>query len=102
MKKLIRQFISWCKGFFSKKVIATKKPIYRKLVQPGMIAWELNQATGAVLKAEVVSMSWVDKKGRNRVRREVMVKENCLYEFAINGENAVRKFEARILNAVKK
>lgn len=97
--RVVSSFLNWLSGFFgkSKKVNSDKKFVGSKRVPAGVIVWECDLSTGNIEKANVVDCSYVDRKGRRRIRREVALKKNCIYDYAINGENAVRKFEARIL-----
>lgn len=76
------------------------EPIARRIIKRGMITWECNLDTGAIEKADMEE-SFYYVKGKKRVTRKVVVRKGCIYELAINGENATRKFEARILELVK-
>ena len=62
----------------------------------GMKVWECDLATGDIVEAEISVTPYIDSKGKSRKNRKVMLRKNCLYEYAINGENATRKFETRI------
>lgn len=94
-----KRFWNWVLSFFRKKQSSTieKTPYAKRIVKPGQVVWECDLKTGSVVKAEIVEMPWVDKKGRERKVREVVMKKGCIYELALNGDNAVRKFEQRIL-----
>lgn len=85
-------------AFFSKKKPVSNNPIIsQKRVMPGLKVWECDITTGDVIEAEVIVTPYVDSKGRSRKNHKVMIKKNCMYEYAMNGENATRKFETRIL-----
>jgi len=75
--------------------------ILQKRVIPGMKVWECDIATGDIREAEINVSSYVDAKGRFRRNRKVIIRKNCMYEYAMNGENAVRKFETRIIDFYK-
>lgn len=99
MKKIWK----WLFSFFRKKQTAIEKtPYAKRIVKPGQVVWECDLKTGDVVKAEIVELPWIDKKGRKRKVREVVMKKGCIYEIALNGDNAVRKFEQRIVAATKK
>lgn len=90
----------WLKNKFFAPVEIT--PHMRYLVKSGMKLWECNLSTGDIVEADVVGVSYVDKKGNPFVKREVAMKPGCMYEFAINGENATKKFEKKILKLTNK
>lgn len=71
-------------------------PAKRYVVKSGQKVWECNLATGDIVEADVKAVPGVDKRGNQCITREVIMKPNCLYDFALNGENAVRKFETRL------
>ena len=100
---MILRFWNWCLSFFRKKQTALEKtPYAKRIVKPGQLVWECDLKTGDVAKAEIVELPWIDLKGRERTIREVVMKKGCIYEIALNGDNAVRKFEQRIVAATKK
>jgi hypothetical protein len=102
MKRAWEKVIVWFFSFFrKKKAIAVNQPIATRIIKPGVLVWECDTVSGDVRKAEVKVTSKFDNKGRERKKREVVVKPNCMYELAIDGDNAVRKFENRILAAAK-
>jgi len=74
----------------------------RRVIQPGQCVWECELKTGEVRKAEVVVCPWIDKQGNEMILREAIVKKGCIYEVALNGGNAVKKFESRIVEHYKK
>lgn len=97
MKRIILKAWKWLLSFFGKKSKQeSKKLVSRQRVPAGLIVWQCDLSTGDIEKANVVETSYVDHKGRLRVKREVVLHQNCIYDYAINGENAVRKFESRI------
>jgi hypothetical protein len=100
---MIKRFWNWVLSFFRKKqTVVEKTPYAKRIVKPGQLVWECDLKTGDVVKAEIVELPWVDLKGRKRNIREVVMKKGCIYEIALNGENAVRKFEQRIIEISKK
>lgn len=87
---------------FSKKKVVHNNPIVsKKRVIAGMKVWECDLITGSIVEAEISVTPYIDRKGRARNNRKVMVRKNCIYEYAINGENATRKFETRIIRYFK-
>lgn len=101
MIKYWKRLKAWISSFYKKKAIAVKQPIASRIIKPGVIVWECDLISGDVRKADMIVKSSWDKKGRERKKREVIINKNCIYEFAIDGENAVRKFENRILAMAK-
>ena len=101
MMQYWKRFKIWICSFFKKKAIAEKQPIASRIIKPGVIVWECDIVSGDVRKADVNVKLYYDKKGRERKKREVVVNKNCIYELAIDGDNAVRKFENRILAMAK-
>lgn len=100
--KFIKLLWSRLVAFFSKKKPVHHNPIIaQKRVLPNMKVWECDIATGNIVEAEIMVTPYTDSKGRNRKNRRVMIKKNCIYEYAMNGENATRKFESRILKHLK-
>lgn len=85
-------------NLFRKKVpLVRNHPIIsQKRVMAGMKVWECDLVTGAIVEAEISITPYTDKNGRNRKNRKEMVRKNCIYEYAMNGKNATRKFETRI------
>jgi hypothetical protein len=89
-------------AFFRKKKPVHNNPIISsKRVIPGLKVWECDITTGDIIEAEIVVTPYFDSKGRARNNRKVQIKKNCIYEYAMNGENATRKFETRILKHLK-
>lgn len=82
--------------------IDLRTPVKEYLFKPGLQLWECNIETGDIVEAEFEMVSGFDKRGNKCIKRKLVMKDKCLYEFAINGENATRKFEKRILEALKK
>jgi len=68
----------------------------------GMKVWECDLATGDIIEAEIKETRYVLSTGRIRKNYQVLIRENCMYEYAINGENATRKFETRITSLLQK
>jgi len=101
MKK-IKLLWSRLLAFFSKKKPVHNNPIIsQKRVISGLKVWECDLATGDIIEAEIITTPYVDSKGRARNNRKVQIKKNCIYEYAMNGENATRKFENRLLKLLK-
>lgn len=99
IKLLWSQFLNL---FRKKKRAVTKQPIVsQKRVIAGMKVWECDLATGDIVEAEISVTPYTDKNGRIRKNRKVMIRQNCMYEYAMNGENATRKFETRIKALLK-
>lgn len=94
-------------AFWFKNLFAKKKPVHhnaivsKKRVMNGLKVWEANLATGDVIPAEIETTTFFDANGRMRKNRKVLIRKNCIYEYALNGENACRKLELRIANIVK-
>lgn len=89
-------------NLFRKKQIVRNNPIVsQKRVMAGMKVWECDLITGDIAEAEISVTSFTAKNGRIRKNRKVMIRKNCIYEYAMNGENATRKFETRILSLLK-
>lgn len=102
MKRILEKVSVWFFSFFrKKKAIAVKQPIATRIIKPGVVVWECDIVSGDVRKAQVKISSRFDNKGRERKKHEVIVNKNCIYEMAIDGDNAVRKFENRILAMAK-
>jgi hypothetical protein len=99
IKLLWSQFLNL---FRKKKPVRNNLIVSRKRVIPGMKVWECDLATGEIVEAEISITPYVDSKGKCRKNRKVLIRKNCLYEYAINGENATRKFETRIVNSLQK
>lgn len=76
--------------------VASAEPVKRYVLKSGQKVWECNLTTGDITEAEIIAIPTTDKRGNQAIKREVVMNPNCLYEFALNGENAVRKFESRI------
>ena len=103
MKRIFQKLKAFFKIIFSKKNKANPvQPIVsQKRVMAGMKVWECDITTGTIAEAEISVSSYVDSKGKSRKNRKVLIRKNCMYEYAMNGENATRKFEARILQLFK-
>jgi len=100
---MIKRFWNWVLSFFRKKqTVLEKTPYAKRIVKAGQVVWECDLKTGDVVKAHIVELPWIDRKGKKRIHREVVMKKGCIYQIALNGENAVRKFEQRILEISKK
>lgn len=96
-----KRFWNWLCAFFNKSEKIAKQPVASRIISKGVLVWECELSSGDVRKATVKELLFVDKKGRTRKKREVVMLDGCIYDFAVNGENAVRKFENRILAAAK-
>jgi hypothetical protein len=99
IKLLWSQFLNL---FCKKKPVRNNPIIARKRVMPGMKVWECDLATGEIVEAEISITPYVDSKGKSRKNRKVLIRKNCMYEYALNGENATRKFETRITSLLQK
>lgn len=64
---------------------------------PGMKVWECDLKSGDVVEAEIIEVTRDNYFVGTTTSKEVKMKPKCMYEVAINGENAVRKFEKRII-----
>lgn len=94
IKLLWSQFLNL---FRKKKKVSSPQPIVsQKRVMAGLKVWECDLVTGDILEAEISITPYVDSKGKLRKNRKVMIRKNCIYEYALTGENATRKFETRI------
>jgi len=100
--KFLKRFYNWFSSFFKKKEVVALRPVASRIISKGVLIWECELSSGDVRKATVKELVFNDKKGRRRTKREVVMNEGCIYDFAVNGENAVRKFENRILALSKK
>lgn len=97
MKRIKLLWSRFLNLFRKKKPLAKRQSIIsQKRVMAGMKVWECDLATGDIVEAEISVTPYIDSKGKSRKNRKVMLRKNCLYEYAINGENATRKFETRI------
>lgn len=79
----------------SKPVEQQKKIVFLGSVKkrPNMVVFEASLITGDILPAKMELM--IDASGKQT--SQVKVKENHIYCYALNGKNAVRKFE-KMLN----
>jgi hypothetical protein len=84
--------------FFDKKV----GPIVTGHLRPGMKVWECNISTGTVTEADIIEITRDNYFTGTCTSKEVKIQPNCMYEVAINGQNAVKKFEKRILENLNK
>lgn len=102
---MIREFktiVFWLKNLIAKnKPLPVNPIIYKKRVMSGLQVWEADLITGDVVPAKMEITISFDEDGRERKNRKVLIRKNCIYEYAINGENAVRKLEKRIINILK-
>jgi hypothetical protein len=102
MKKIIRRFFLWFKNLFVKnKPVHDNLIITKKRVMKGLKVWEADLTTGDVVPAEMEITISFDVNGKSRRNRKVLIKKNCIYEYALNGENACRKLETRIANIIQ-
>lgn len=102
MKRIFQSIVFWFKNLFPKKKPVNHNPIIsKKRVMKGLKVWEADLITGDVVPAEMEITIAFDEKGKPRRNRKVLIRKNCIYEYALNGENAVRKLEFRISNIVK-
>lgn len=84
--------------FFNKKA----GPIITGHLKPGMKVWEANLDTGDVVEADVIEVTRDNYFTGTTTSKEVVMKPNCMYEVALNGENAVKKIEKRIVEIANK
>lgn len=102
MKRIYQTVISWIKSLFlKKKRIHTNPIVTKKRVMKGLKVWEADLTTGDVVPAEMEITISFDTNGKSRRNRKVLIKKNCIYEYALNGENACRKLETRIANIIQ-
>ena len=103
MKRYFTTFLAWIKSLFAKKkkAVSPNEVISSKRVIAGLKVWECDITTGDIIEAEIIVTPYIDSKGRARNNRKVVIKKNCIYEYAMNGENATRKFETRIIKHLK-
>lgn len=80
--------------------IGEPAPVRRFPISKGMKVYKcnLNDPEYLVVEAEIAKVEL--KNGV--VSHQVVMEENCIYELAINTENAVRKMEKRIIASLKK
>jgi hypothetical protein len=68
--------------------------------------WELDLTTREIRKAEykpaVANFASAAKGAPGTLRHELVVKENCLYEVALNLDNARKKFIKRLFSHFQK
>lgn len=103
MKRIFLKLKAFFKIIFSKKnpAIPVQPIVAQKRVVSGMKVWECDITTGIIVEAEISITLYFDKIGKQRKNRKVLIRKNCIYEYAMNGQNATRKFEARILQSFK-
>jgi hypothetical protein len=102
MIQIFKNIVFWFKNLFAKKKPVRNIPVIsKKRVMKGLKVWEADLITGDVVQAEIETTFSFDAYGKKRTNRKVLIRKNCIYEYAMNGENAVRKLEARIANIVK-
>jgi hypothetical protein len=102
MIQIFKKIALWFKNLFTKKKPTHHQTIIdKKRVMKGLKVWEADLISGDVVPAEIETTFSFDATGRKRTNRKVLIRKNCIYEYAINGENAVRKLEFRIANIVK-
>jgi len=84
--------------FFNKPT----EPIVSGFLKKNHIVWECNLLTGEIVEAEIITKTTDNFFIGPTTTREVLMKKNCMYETALNGPNAVRKFEQRIKSSLTK
>ena len=77
-------------------------PIAQRFVKPNIKVWECNLKTGEVKEAQMVKILRYNYFVGELTTNEVVINKNCLYDLAINGLNATRKFEKRIVKLTSK
>jgi hypothetical protein len=66
-------------------------------LQKGLTCWELNIITGLIKQAHFESEAVnYTTNNKSAIRRKLIIKENCIYEMALNLDNAVRKLKAKL------
>jgi hypothetical protein len=74
-------------------------------IRPGQKIWELDLVTKEIREAEYekapANFATVVNGGVSPIRHQLIVRENCLYEVALNGNNARRKFLDRLYKHYK-
>lgn len=85
--------------FFDKNL---NDPIAKQYAKPNMKVWECNLVTGEVKEAVLEKKTRQNYFVGELTTNEVVINKNCLYDLAINGANATRKFEQRILKLTAK
>ncbi len=58
----------------------------------GHLFYELDLKTGIITLAEIEIISCID----NSIKRKCIIKPNCMYETALNMQNAIRRFNKKI------
>ena len=102
MKRIKLLWFQFLNLFRKKSPVVRNNPIIsQKRVMANMKVWECDLVTGDIIEAEISITPYVDSKGKLRKNRKVMIRKNCIYEYAMNGENATRKFETRIVNSLQ-
>jgi hypothetical protein len=102
MIQIFKNIAFWFKNLFTSKKPVHKNPIVsKKRVMKGLKVWEGDLISGDVVEAEIEITFSFDANGKSRRNRKVLIRKNCIYEYALNGENACRKLELRIANIVK-
>ncbi len=71
------------------------KKVKTKKIHRGHKFYELNLLTGLITEAKVETYSKVDKEGTH-IKKKCIIKESCLYESALNIDNAAKHFKKRI------
>lgn len=102
MKRIKLLWFQFLSLFRKKKPVRNNPIVSRKRVMAGLKVWECDLATGEILEAEISITPYIDSKGKSRKNRMVLIRKNCMYEYALNGENATRKFETRITSLLQK
>lgn len=69
-----------------------KKSLYNVRVQRGLKLWECNETTGEVTPAPTQVSDTVNIDGQPQ-RSRLEIKKGCRYVWALNLENARRKFQ---------
>lgn len=72
-------------------------PDFVGLFKPGMKVWECDLKTGDIVEAEIFEVERDNFFVGKLKSREVLMKPGCIYEVALNGQNAVKKFEKKIV-----
>lgn len=80
-----------------KEISTEKKLIGRLKPYPGQKIYELDLSTLKVVEASFESVEIVHTKLGDGVKKKLVVKDNCLYEVAINYENAKKKFIKKVI-----
>ncbi len=81
--------------------VTEPQPVKRYPYRKGMKVFKCDLTDPEYLVVEA-PVKKIENENGEVVSQQVMIEENCIYELAINTENAVRKMEKRILESLRK